>query len=85
MIFIITIRGDYDFSHQPIISLGKVIGKSESVYSDGATTPVGNAPEFKLNVIVYGATHCSTDVEPAGDVVPSGHGEHHGLPALLNC
>ena len=28
MIFIITIRGDYDFSHQPIISLGQVDGKS---------------------------------------------------------
>ena len=40
------------------IGVGNVIGKSESVYSDGATTPVGNAPEFKLNVIVYeGTTH----------------------------
>jgi hypothetical protein len=32
-----------------------------------------------------GTTHCSTDVDPAGDVVPSGHGVHHGLTASLNC
>ena len=52
------------------VGVGRATGKSELVYSVGATTPAGNEPELVFNVIVYDSTHFAqyslSPVEPDG-------------------